>query len=112
MLDTSLLLLKESQCSAQSAVFPSCVSPPPEKHNKSNQKPAEAELKIAQCINRENEHKCFREVHPGVGQLAGGGHRAVIRSVPRGRIGEVGAGLSGDRRGVSVLLGRRGSRIV
>lgn len=83
LLDTSLLLLEESQSPAQAAVLPSGVSPPAEKDNESDQQPAEAELKIAKCVNGENENKRFSDVNPGLGQLAGRGHRGVIGYVPR-----------------------------
>lgn len=104
MLDTCLLLIKKGKSSAQSAVLPPGVSPPQEKDHKSDQQPAETELKIAQCVNGEYENKRFSDVEPGLGQLAGRRQRGVVGHVPRRGMGKV--GLRGARRGVSILLGR------
>lgn len=110
LLDTSLLLLKESKSSVQAAVLPSCGSPPPEKDNKSDQQPAETELEIAQCVNGENENKRFGDVDPSLGQLARRGHRGVVGYVPRWGMGKVGLNRAGH--GVSILLRWRGARTV
>lgn len=104
MSGTSLLLLKEGKGSAQSAVFSSRVSPPPEKHDKSDEQPAEAEFKITQGIDGEDKDERLGNVNPGLRQLARGGHRGIALSVGRRRRRKV--GLCAARSGVSVLFGQ------
>lgn len=100
---TYLLLLKEGKGFAQSAVFPYRVSPPPKKHDKSEEQPAEAEFKITQSVDREDEDERLGDVDPGLRQLARGGHRGVALCAARRRRNKV--GLCAARPGVSVLLG-------
>lgn len=104
MRGTCLPLLKEGKGSAQSAVFPSRVPPPPEKHDESDEQPAEAEFKIAQGVDGEDEDERLGDVDPGLRQLPRGGHRGVAPCVARRRGRKV--GLSAARPGVSVLLGQ------
>lgn len=104
MSGTSLLLLKEGKGSAQSAMFPSRVPPPPEKHDKSDEQPAEAEFKITQRVDGEDEDERLGDVDPGLRQLARGGHRDIAPCVSRRGGRKV--GLSAARPGVSVLLGQ------
>lgn len=104
LIGASLLLLKEGKGSAQSAVFPSRVSPPPEKQRKSDEQPAEAEFEITQGVDGENEDERLGDVHPGLRQLARGGHRGVAPSVARRGGRKV--GLSAARPSVAILLGQ------
>lgn len=104
MSGTSLLLLKEGKGSAQSTVFSYRVSPPPEKHDKSDEQPAEAEFKITQSVDGEDEDERLGNVNPGLRQLARGGHRGVALCAVRRRRRKV--GLCAARSGVSVLFGQ------
>lgn len=104
MSGTSLLLLKEGKGSAQSAVFPSRVSPPPEKHDQSDEQPAEAEFKVTQGVDGEDEDERLGDVDPGLRQLPCGGHRGVALCVGRRRGRKV--GLCAARSGVPVLFGQ------
>lgn len=74
-----LLLLQERYGTVYPVVLLAVVFPPIEQHGESNQNPAEAELKVSQDVDGEDEGKRLAELNPHLGDICQRGLRFSIQ---------------------------------